>query len=93
MIFLTFSDEWGRFEATFFPVSFERNAHELLRGRGPFLMKGRVETEFGVPMVVAERVQLLVRRKLNIRNTAGPIRKSVPQRKHHSERIRTKLPL
>lgn len=93
MTFITFSDEWGRFETTFFPVSFRQNARELLRGRGPFLLKGCVVMEFGVPTLVAERVQLLVRKRLNIRNTAGPIRRTPPLRRQTERNQRAELPL
>lgn len=80
MIFVTFSDEWGRFEATFFPVSFEQNAQELLKGHGPFLLRGRVDVEFGVPMLIVDRVQLIAHGQPEIRNTCGPLRKPVPAR-------------
>ena len=38
MIFVTFSDQWGRFEATFFPAAYRRAARVLFRGPGPFLI-------------------------------------------------------
>ncbi len=53
MIFVTFSDRSGRFEAIFFPQAYRRSARELARGRGPFLIRGRVEVELGVASVVA----------------------------------------
>ncbi|MBN2053618.1 DNA polymerase III subunit alpha, partial [bacterium] len=59
MEFMTFSDESGRFEAVFFPESFQRNAAELRRGRGPFLIKGRVQMEFGAENLMASDVKLL----------------------------------
>jgi error-prone DNA polymerase len=59
MIFVTFSDQWGRFEATFFPKTYRRTARTLARGPGPFLIRGRVESELGVESLVAERVILL----------------------------------
>ena len=87
MTFMTFCDEWGRFEATFFPASFERNAKELLRGPGPFLIKGNVETEFGVPMLTAEQIRLIAARKPEIRDTRGPSRKKAPDRPETSQEI------
>jgi len=59
MCFVTFSDEHGRFEASFFPEVYARYALELVRGMGPFLLKGRVEVAFGVAEVVASHVKLL----------------------------------
>jgi error-prone DNA polymerase len=59
MCFVTFSDEDGRFEASFFPEVYARCALELVRGMGPFLVKGRVEISFGVAEVVASHVKLL----------------------------------
>jgi len=59
MIFVTFSDQWGRFEATFFPKTYRAAASTLVRGPGPFLIRGRVESELGVESLVAERVTLI----------------------------------
>jgi DNA polymerase III alpha subunit len=59
MCFVTFSDEHGRFEASFFPEVYAGCALELVRGMGPFLVKGRVELSFGVAEVVASHVKLL----------------------------------
>jgi DNA polymerase III alpha subunit len=59
MIFATFSDQWGRFEAVFFPEVYRRTARELVRGRGPFLVRGRVESELGVESLTASDVRLL----------------------------------
>ena len=56
MIFVTFSDQWGRFEATFFPKTYRTAARTLVRGPGPFLIGGRVESELGVESLVANRV-------------------------------------
>ena len=59
MVFVTFSDQWGRFEATFFPKVYRRTARELVRGRGPFLVRGRVEIELGVESLVAGDLRLI----------------------------------
>ena len=61
MCFVTFSDEHGRFEASFFPEVYERCATELVRGFGPYLIKGKVEVQFGVAELVATHVLLLRR--------------------------------
>ena len=62
MIFVTFSDQWGRFEATFFPEAYRRAARALVRGPGPFLIRGRVESELGVESLTADEVVHLERR-------------------------------
>ena len=62
MIFVTFSDRWGRFEAIFFPEVYRRTARELVRGRGPFVIRGRVESELGVESLVARDLHLAGRR-------------------------------
>ncbi len=59
MCFVTFCDERGRFEASFFPEVYERCALELVRGMGPYLVKGKVELAFGVAEVVASHVKFL----------------------------------
>jgi len=73
MCFVTFSDEHGRFEASFFPAAYARYARELLRGFGPYLLKGRVEVQFGVAELVASDVKLLLGSDRGIPGTAaGP---------------------
>jgi error-prone DNA polymerase len=59
MAFVTFSDERGRIEATFFPDAFERCAEELCKGKGPFLLLGKVETSMGVPNLIVQRAAFL----------------------------------
>ncbi|MFH1755112.1 MAG: DNA polymerase III subunit alpha [Candidatus Latescibacterota bacterium] len=59
MAFVTFSDEQGRFEATFFPNAFELCAEELCKGKGPFLLLGKVEMSMGVPNLIARRAALI----------------------------------
>ncbi len=59
MAFVTFSDERGRLETTFFPGAFDRCAEELLRGKGPFLMMGRVEVNMGVPNLIVKKIALI----------------------------------
>lgn len=86
MSFITFSDEWGRFEATFFPKSFEQNAVELRRGFGPFLLKGQVDVEFGVATLIVDHAKLMSDRHPVVRETYGPLRQpegalSVTERK------------
>jgi len=59
MEFVTFSDEWGKFEVTLFPKAFQRLGLELRRGKGPFLIRGRVESELGIPGLVARDIALV----------------------------------
>ena len=59
MVFVTFSDQWGRFEGTFFPAAYRRSARTLMRGPGPFLVRGRVESELGVESLVADEIALI----------------------------------
>ncbi|NIM19830.1 MAG: DNA polymerase III subunit alpha [Candidatus Latescibacteria bacterium] len=59
MAFVTFSDERGRIETTFFPDSYERCAEELFKGAGPFLLLGKVEVSMRVPNLLVERVALI----------------------------------
>lgn len=59
MAFVTFSDERGRIEATFFPDAFEHCAEELCKGKGPFLLLGKVEVSMGVPNLTVRRAALI----------------------------------
>ena len=54
MEFFTFEDETGLVECTFFPGAYSRSCH-LLDGRGPLLLEGRVEEEFGARTLTVER--------------------------------------
>ena len=57
MLFVTFSDERGRFEAVLFPRVYRRAARALAGRRGPFLVRGRVESDLGVENLVATGVE------------------------------------
>ena len=59
MIFVTFSDMRGRFEAIFFPEVYRRVARELFRARGPYHIRGRVESDLGAVSVVARDITYL----------------------------------
>ncbi len=54
MEFFTFEDETGLVECTFFPGAYSRSCH-LLDGRGPLLLEGRVEEDFGARTLTVER--------------------------------------
>jgi DNA polymerase-3 subunit alpha/error-prone DNA polymerase len=56
MEFLTFEDETGLVETTFFPKPYARFCHLLEPGR-PFLISGKVETEWGAATVAVEGVE------------------------------------
>ena len=58
MEFLTFEDETGLVEATFFPATYERYAHILRSGRG-FLLEGLVEEDYGAVTLTVQRVEAL----------------------------------
>ncbi|MFZ7127096.1 MAG: DNA polymerase III subunit alpha [Desulfobacterales bacterium] len=55
MEFLTFEDETGIVETTFFPEAYHRFCHLLNRNR-PFLLTGRVEAEWGALTLTVNRV-------------------------------------
>jgi error-prone DNA polymerase len=59
MAFVTYSDEQGRIETTFFPDAYECCAKELCRGSGPFLLLGKVEVSMGVPNLIVEQAALI----------------------------------
>jgi DNA-directed DNA polymerase III PolC len=54
MEFLSFEDETGLVECTFFPKVYERYCH-LLYGKGPLLLEGCMEEEFGTRTLTVER--------------------------------------
>ncbi len=53
MEFVSFEDLTGPFDANFFPGAYERFCR-LLSSRCPFLLKGRIEEEFGVAVLNVE---------------------------------------
>lgn len=61
MEFLTFEDETGLVEATFFPDAYHRFRH-LLDTRRPYLISGKVESDYGAVSLTAERVAPLAGR-------------------------------
>ena len=63
MQFLTFEDETGLVETTFFPETYRRFCHILDRSR-PFVLTGMVEEDFGaVTLTVSHAVPLAKRRE------------------------------
>ena len=56
MEFLTFEDESGLIETTFFPAAYQRYGHLLEMGR-PYLIHGLVEEDFGAVTVTVSRVR------------------------------------
>ncbi len=58
MEFLTFEDETGTFEATFFPAVYDRFGHLLDHGR-PYLLWGRVERDWGAVTLTVQRVAVV----------------------------------
>jgi error-prone DNA polymerase len=61
MVFVTFSDPLGRFETVFFPGAYARCAGELVKGRGPFHIRGKVQKEFGAATLVVSGIRFLGR--------------------------------
>ncbi len=55
MKFLTFEDEKGLTEITFFPGAWKRNARLLGKG-GVFLISGKVDNEFGAISIIGDRL-------------------------------------
>ena len=56
MEFLTFEDETGLVETTFFPGIYNRYAHVLDSGR-PYLLEGLVESDYGAVTLTVKRVE------------------------------------
>ena len=62
MEFLTFEDETGMVEATFFPGVYRRYAPLLTSGRA-YLLTGLVEEDFGVCTLTVDRLEILPAQK------------------------------
>jgi len=58
MEFLTFEDETGIIETTFFPGTYKRYAHLLSSGK-PYLLKGIVDSDYGAATLTVERVEVM----------------------------------
>jgi error-prone DNA polymerase len=58
MEFVSFEDTTAIFESTFFPRAYARFCHILNRQR-PYLLRGKVEEDFGVAQLVVEDARLL----------------------------------
>jgi DNA polymerase-3 subunit alpha/error-prone DNA polymerase len=58
MEFLTFEDETGIVETTFFPKTYRRFCHLFDRGR-PYLLTGRVEEDWGAITLTVEKVEAI----------------------------------
>lgn len=61
MEFLTFEDETGVVETTFFPAPYRRFCHIIDRNR-PYLLSGKVEENWGATTLTVDRVKAIVRR-------------------------------
>ena len=58
MRFLSCEDLTGTFESVLFPVVYRKYAH-LIRSRGPYIITGRVENDFGHTPVTVEKLTAL----------------------------------
>ncbi len=61
MVFLTLEDLSATFEVTVFPDAYKKFAR-LIREGGPFIVRGRVEEEFGVCTLNATHIEALLER-------------------------------
>ena len=61
MEFLTFEDETGLIEATFFPKTYHRFCSMLDKSR-PFILHGKVEADFGAITLTVKRVSTILKR-------------------------------
>ena len=62
MKFITFEDSTGIYETVFFPKVYHRFCH-MLNGARPYILKGRVEEDFGAINVNVNRIGFLDRYK------------------------------
>ena len=60
MEFLTFEDETGLVETTFFPQTYDRYAH-VLNGQRPYRLSGLVESDYGAVSLTVDRIEPLHR--------------------------------
>jgi DNA polymerase-3 subunit alpha/error-prone DNA polymerase len=58
MEFLTFEDETGIVETTFFPIVYDRFCHLIDRGR-PYILAGEVEQNWGAVTLTVSHVRPL----------------------------------
>ena len=61
MEFLTFEDETGIVETTFFPEAYRRFCHTIDRNR-PYLLAGKVEANWGAVTLTVDHAQMIRRR-------------------------------
>lgn len=62
MEFLTFEDECGVVETTFFPKVYDRYAHVLSSGK-PYVLYGLVEEDYGAVTLTVEQLEILEKMK------------------------------
>ncbi len=58
MEFISFEDTSGIYDATFFPQAYSRFCRKMVRHR-PYILKGKVEQEFGIPTLTVEWIDFL----------------------------------
>ncbi len=58
MEFISFEDTTGIYDATFFPGAYARFCRKMVRHR-PYLLKGKVEEEFGVPTLTVDWIDFI----------------------------------
>jgi error-prone DNA polymerase len=72
MEFVSFEDTTAIYETVFFPRAYERFCRMLTTAR-PYVLRGRIEEEFGVATLRVEEVEFL-RRETRARETRGTVR-------------------
>jgi DNA polymerase-3 subunit alpha/error-prone DNA polymerase len=75
MEFLTFEDDTGVVETTFFPRTYHRFCHMVDRGR-PYLLYGLVERDWGATTLTVDRVEALDPLSSAARQQAGAFREA-----------------
>jgi error-prone DNA polymerase len=73
MEFVSFEDTTAIYETVFFPRAYERFCRMLTTAR-PYLLRGRVEEEFGVPSLRVEGVEFLSAAAAAVRRAPAPAR-------------------
>jgi DNA polymerase III alpha subunit len=72
MEFLTFEDETGIVETTFFPGVYRRFCHTIDRNH-PYLLTGKVEMNWGAVTLTVDRVRRITVKTFSIPASAFPI--------------------
>ncbi len=72
MKFISFEDTTGIYETVLFPKVYDRYCH-ILNASRPYIIKGRVEEDFGSINVNVQWIGFLDRYRINKQNTKNPV--------------------